>query len=185
MYCKYCGSLLKDNARFCTACGKPAEVAIQSETTPVVNNVPVQPQPTPVQPQPAPVQPQPTPVQPQPVPISPVQPAQYQQPVSTPAPAVSNEISDKQSSILTFGILALAFAISFFVSFMGIVFGIITMNKVKEYVQLMGETTGRASVGKGLGKAGLIVGIVLTSIFVLYIALIVILALAASGAYYY
>ena len=53
------------------------------------------------------------------------------------------------------------------------------------HVQLMGETTGRASVGKGLGKAGLIVGIVLTSIFVLYIALIVILALAASGAYYY
>lgn len=80
MYCKECGSNLKDDALFCTECG----ANIQQEGQPVTTPVQVPEQPTPVQPQyQQPVQPQyQQPVQPQYQ--QPVQP-QYQQPAGKPA----------------------------------------------------------------------------------------------------
>ena len=79
------------------------------------------------------------------------------------------EKSSLAGKILTFGILGLAFAVSFWLSFMGIIFSAIAKAKVGEYVAKFGETEGRASVGKGLATGGLIAGIILTVLFFLYI----------------
>lgn len=91
-----------------------------------------------------------------------------------PAPTVDG------GSILTFGILALAFACTFFASFLGIVFGAVCKGKVNAYCAAGAPLEGKAKVGSILGKVGLILGIVMTAIFVVYIFVIVIAALSFS-----
>ena len=154
MFCKYCGSQLNDDARFCSSCGNQVEtVSTVITEAPVVEAPPVA--------APAPV---PAPIQAQPA-------------------ANDEELASKQNSVLTYGILALSFALTGIISFLGIIFGAIAMNKANEYIRLMGSSTARVSVGKGLGKGGLIAGIALTAFFTLYILLIILLV--ASEIYYY
>lgn len=87
-------------------------------------------------------------------------------------------------SILVFGILAIAFASSFYLSFLGIIFGAIAAGKVKAYTAQGGVIAGKAKVGRILGKVGLILGIVLSVILVIYI-IIVAVAAASYSAFYY
>ena len=94
-----------------------------------------------------------------------------------------NKAPYSTTPILVFGILALAFADSFFLSFLGIVFGAIAKSKVNAYLAQGYPLAGKPKVGSILGKIGLILGIVLTAIFVIW--LIVVVIAATSYSYYY
>lgn len=80
----------------------------------------------------------------------------YEGPMGNPTP------------VLVWGIISLAFACSFFLSFLGIVFGIVGLNKYNTYVDFCGTGSKQAHIGRKLSKAGLIVGIILTVLFILY-----------------
>ena len=98
-----------------------------------------------------------------------------------PVPAtVSDGTADKQdledqNSVLINGILALALAASTPVSFIGIIFGIIARRKAGEYISRKGHSPARISVGKGLGKAGIIAGIAMSVFWFLYFILFVVI----------
>ena len=81
----------------------------------------------------------------------------------TEAKQIKNELS---ASILTFGILSLAFAIE--LTFLGIVFGHKTKKKAKEFVRQFGELDTRARTGLTLGKIGFFVGLISTIVLVAY-----------------
>ena len=87
-------------------------------------------------------------------------------------------------SVLVFGILGIAFACTFYLSFLGIIFGAIALSKAKQYVNSGYVLTGRAKVGKILGMVGLILGIVLTVILLIVIVVAIIAAASYSGSYY-
>ena len=88
-------------------------------------------------------------------------------------PAISEEkAEDPQrdsiaSKILTFAIMGIAFGASFYLSALGLIFSIVSRVKLKKYLKLYDKTEGRATVGKHLGLAGLIVSIVFTA-WILY-----------------
>ena len=90
---------------------------------------------------------------------------------STPIYMAEQDTTEKKDSlagsILTWGILSLAFSVSGCLAILGFIFSFIAKGKVKQYVELYGETEGRASVGKGLSKAGFIVGIIMTIYMIL------------------
>lgn len=108
-----------------------------------------------------------------------------QQGVSNAAAVASEEMSKAASSVLTWGILGLAFACSFFASFLGIIFSVIGKNKANDFMAVYGTMTGKTNTGRNLAKAGLIVGIILTAIFVIYIIAIVFLLDQGASYYYY
>lgn len=169
VYCSACGFKLKDNSKFCSSCGNPitaeqtpaAAVAAQ-EYVPGQETVQIQ-------------------TQPAIRPSNETAKAQMQNAVATPQhqyqdqyqPEVAPETSEKQNPILIFGIIALAAAVSSMLSFLGIIFGAVAMNKAKKYIELTGHSPARVSVGKALGKAGLIAGIVMTVFWTLYIVFFV------------
>ena len=80
----------------------------------------------------------------------------------TPFNEQDKEKESKGADILKFAILSLAFASSFYLSVLGLVFSIIARVKLKKYVAQYGETEGKATVGKHLSLVGLIVSIVLS-----------------------
>ncbi len=86
-----------------------------------------------------------------------------------------NQNNLPQPNTLTFGILSLVFSVV-----LGIIFGAIGRKKGKEFVAQGGELTGASKVGFILSKVGLILSILSTIFFVIY--MIVIIAAAASGA---
>lgn len=209
MFCKQCGNEIIPGARFCAACGTPVEVAPQPvqavaeqpvETAQEVVAQPVETvqavaeQPVdnsyaqyqqPVQPQyEQPVQPryaQPQYVQPQygqPQYAQPMQPQYNAVPIEDP---VERELS---KSILVFGILGIAFACTFYLSFLGIIFGAIAMGKASKYVASGYILNSHAKVGKILGIAGLIIGIILTVILV-FVIVAAIVAIITYGSYFY
>ena len=99
---------------------------------------------------------------------------QQQDIVSAPDPdALEKKNNSLSGEILKWGIMSLAFAQSFWLAFLGIVFYTKMKKKAAEYVKLFGELRGRASVGHGLGLAGLIVGIALTVLLALYLMFII------------
>ena len=61
--------------------------------------------------------------------------------------------------ILTFAIIALAFSFTLYLSWIGLAFAIVALVKVKKYSSRYGFVDGRASVGKGLGIAALVLNI--------------------------
>ncbi len=87
-------------------------------------------------------------------------------------PAMEKERDGLGGKILTFAILGLAFGISC-LSFLGIIFAAMSKKYLKEYVERFGSTEGRASVGKGLGTAGLAVSISFTALWATYVLVIV------------
>ena len=89
-----------------------------------------------------------------------------------PAPSVSESAvvpAESPTPVLVWGILGLAFAVSGPLSFLGIIFSCIGRGKAREYIDKYGTVSRQAVVGKNLSKAGLIVGIVMTVLVVLYI----------------
>lgn len=123
----------------------------------------------------------------QPAPEAPVYQAPVQQPTYQAAPVYNaapvSTIPYNTTPILVFGIIALSFACTFYFSFVGIIFGIITKSKVNAYLAQGGVLSGKAKVGSILGKVGLILGIVLTAIAI--VVLIITIIAASSYSYYY
>lgn len=71
---------------------------------------------------------------------------------------------------LTFGILGLAFSLSFWLSVLGIVFSSVARVKKNKYLKLAGRyKDARAGVGNGLSIGGLVAGIVFTAILAIII----------------
>jgi hypothetical protein len=85
--------------------------------------------------------------------------------------------NNQQPNLLVLGILAVALAE---LGIPGIILGAIGRSKGKKFVQAGGTLTGAAKVGYILSLVGLILGIVMTVFWVIY--LIVIIAAGASGA---
>lgn len=85
--------------------------------------------------------------------------------------------TDTSAKVLVFGILGLAFACSFFLSFLGIIFSAICLSQTGNFARENGAVFGKAKVGRILSKVGLPVGIVFTVLFIVYIVAIAILAL--------
>ena len=172
MFCHNCGTALDDGVKFCPNCG--ALIAAPEAEEPIAPTVE------------EPVASVVEPAYEQPVyeqPAAPVyqQPA-YEQPVYR-EPAVNEEAASLSTPILVFGIMGLAFACSFYLSFLGIIFSAIGKGKVKQFLAAGGQLSGKAKVGSILAKVGLIVGIILTVFFVIW--LIVMIAIAANGGYRY
>ena len=163
MFCSNCGNQISEGSRFCGVCGAPVEVAPQQQ--------PVQPQ-QPAQPE-QPVYQQPVyqqPVYQQPVYQQPV----YQQPVyqqENVVDPIAKEMADKAaSSALTFGILSLVFACTFYLSFLGIIFACIAFSKAnKNKMFNNGVLQAKAKVGRGLAIGGLIAGIVFTFFLTIFV----------------
>ena len=167
MICKQCGNEIAPEAKFCGICGAPNDAAATQPAEPQYA-------------QPAdPYAQQPQQYQPQQ--YNQYQPQQYNQPQYGAAVEDPAERS-LSKSILIFGILALAFCCTFYLAFLGIVFGAIAMSKAKKYAAAY-PLTGRAKTGKILGTVGLILGIVLTVILLLIIIVAIVAAASYSSSY--
>lgn len=172
MYCKKCGADIPDKSVVCPYCRFDLMApAPQTLRTPAyregysggteANEQPVYEQPVYEQP-----------VYEQPVCEQPVYeqpPHQYIQPVpEIPGVPTPQQQSDS-NSLLVFGILGLAFACTFYLSFLGIIFSAIAKGKSRDYLFRYGAHYGKAKVGRILANIGLPVGIVLTCLFVTYL----------------
>ena len=104
----------------------------------------------------------------------PQQPQNYQQPYTPATQQVSPQQSAHANSVLRFGILGLAFACSFFLSFLGIIFSAIGLSKAGSYVRLYSVHSGKTKTGKILSIIGLIGGICATIGFVIWLIAVVI-----------
>lgn len=134
----------------------------------------------PVEPAPAPA-PAPAP-QPQAVPVQPVQPVTpvYAQPtpvapMGMPMGANNPELA---KSVLVMGIVAVATACTVWFGFLGIIFGILGLNKAKKFTEECGQLFGKAKVGKYLSLGGLIGGSVVTAYVAIYVFIAIIAAIA-------
>lgn len=72
--------------------------------------------------------------------------------------AKRNALSTK---VLLCGILSLAFSCSFYLSLLGVVFGLFEKRKEREYKNAFGSVESCSQVGRDLGAAGLVVGSIL------------------------
>lgn len=121
---------------------------------------------------------------------APTQPQQFEQPVYEATPVnntyAASAGADESKSVLTWGILGLVFADTCILSFLGIIFSAIALNKAKAFQAANGALYGKAKVGKILATVGLILGIVMTVFAVIYLLLIIVGVIgAASSSYYY
>lgn len=207
MFCTNCGTQFEDGNAFCPNCGTKVEsVAQPVETAPVaaapveaapVAAAPVEAAPVvaapvvaapveaaPVQAAPVEAAPAPAPApQPQAIPVQPVQPVQplYAQPTPVaPMGGMPMGPSDPglAKSILVMGIVAVATACTVWFGFLGIIFGIIGLNKAKKFTEECGQLFGKAKVGKYLSLGGLIGGSCVTAYVAFYIFIAIITAIA-------
>jgi len=201
MICNNCGAQVADNSVFCPDCGAAFNVNMMQPAK-MEQPMPMQQPAQPVRQQPA--QPdfqqgpgfqqgpnfqqapnfqqgpafQQAPYQ-QPVYQNYQQPAFQEQQPRIPSP----EAQGIASSALTFGILSLVFTCTFYLAFLGIVFGAIALAKAKAFTVSEGLLYGKAKVGKGLGLGGLIAGIVFTVI--LCVAVMACTAAIGTARYWY
>ncbi|MBQ7599726.1 MAG: hypothetical protein IJU57_03525 [Clostridia bacterium] len=89
-----------------------------------------------------------------------------------------NQQNNQQPNLLVFGILALVLAE---LGIPGIIIGAIGRSKGKKFIQAGGTLTGASKVGYILSLIGLILGIVMTVFWIIYI--IVIAVAGANGAF--
>ena len=213
MYCTNCRINLPDNVKFCPNCGMatvpvlevpadPVEAApaadIQQPFETLQNAQPAyepaaQPSYDPLLQVPQPLdpimdEPQPTAPMYTPVPtVAPDPPAVYSDPsydqgAYASSPVIPNEII---SSIFTNGLLGTIFASTMFLSFLGIIFGVIARKKSNEMLRLYGYQTGKARAGRILGTVGLGLGIAMTVVFIFYVIYFVFMfaVIAGSGSW--
>ena len=90
------------------------------------------------------------------------------QPVYGGAAPAAGDPEAAKSCMIT-GILAAAFSCTFFLSFLGIVFGPMGLNKAKAYLNTYGSYPVKVRIGKYLSIGGLAMGIFMTVYFGIYI----------------
>ena len=184
MFCPKCGSQVPDGIKFCPTCGNPMQAAapapqpvyqepapqpVYQDPTPVVNPQPVYQDPTPVYQDPTPVYQDP----------APVYNNIYQEPAPQPVKATVDD-GGASTPILILGIVGLATAfLPYMISIVGIIVSAIGKGKAKNYRAQFGDLFGKAKVGNGLAKAGVIVGILMTILW--FIIIIVLIVMAALG----
>ena len=100
--------------------------------------------------------------------------------VTEAAPAATSAPAANPTPVLVMGIIAIATCAY---GILGIIFGAIGKKKAKAYLAETGSLTGAAKVGSILAKVGLIVGIVMTVVWLIYI--IIAVAAGAAGAFSY
>ena len=89
---------------------------------------------------------------------------------------VSEQSSSNSTTCLIMGIVSVACGCSFYLSLIGIVFGIIGLVKAGKFSSENGSIYGKAKVGKYLSLGGLIASIVMGAIFIFYLFAIILLA---------
>lgn len=166
MFCQNCGASLEDGAKFCPNCGTPVAASVRPTVQPTGTEPRFE---KTVYEQPAYEQPQ-APVYEHPMYEQPAAPV-YREPEAT---VVNEETNALGKATLIFGIIGLAFSLSFYMSFLGIIFSAIGRGKLKSYLASGGELAGKAKVGGILSKLGLIFGIILTAFFVIWLFVIII-----------
>ena len=85
-------------------------------------------------------------------------------------------VSDQRElpNVLLWGILGLSFSCTFFLSFLGIIFSAIGMSKANLYTRLTGRPVNKGGkVGRILSVVGLITGIVMTVLFIIWLIVII------------
>lgn len=95
-------------------------------------------------------------------------------------PAKEQRKDNMAGEVLKWGIMSLAFSVSGLLALLGWIFAGTAKRKVEEYEAAFGETTGRAHVGKILGKVGLGVGIGYTIFFTLYFLILIMVAILVA-----
>ncbi len=112
---------------------------------------------------------------------------QNSEPVSVPAvrvqePARPVVVNPLYGDCLKWGIMSLAFAASFYLSFLGIFFGYKAKNTCEDALKINNgqPLTGKAKVGSVLGQVGRILGIVMTVLLVIYLIIVVAYAIFAG-----
>ena len=183
MICKQCGNEIAPDAKFCGVCGAPNEAPQPQQFTPPVEQ-PQYAQPQYDQPQQYadPQYGQPQYGQPQYGQPQYAQP-QYGQPQYGNVGMEDTKERSLSKQILIFGILGISFACTYYLSFLGIIFGAIALSKAKAYGNAGYALTGRAKTGRILGMVGLILGIVLVAILVIVIIIAIIAAESYSNYY--
>lgn len=169
MYCKACGATLPEGAHFCSDCGAP--VTALPELTPD----PEPPKAAPLSDLPEPTAPMYAPAAEEAAEAAPV----YAEPVAV---LPQSEVD----SIFNWGVAGLV--CSFLVSVLGIIFSAIAISKAKRMRQTYGFLPQQANTGRGMGIAGLIVGIVLTALgllLVLFVIAVAAYAVRTGSVYYY
>lgn len=183
MFCTNCGTQFEDGNAFCPNCGTKVESVAQPVEAAPVAAAPVEAAPVAaaaVEPAPAPA-PAPAP-QPQAVPVQPVQPVTpvYAQPTPVAPLGMTMGANNPElaKSILIMGIVAVATACTVWFGFLGIIFGILGLNKAKKFTEECGQLFGKAKVGKYLSLGGLIGGSVVTAYVAIYVFIAIIAAIA-------
>lgn len=83
------------------------------------------------------------------------------------------ERDSRGGEILKFAILGLAFGVTGTFSILGLILSYIAKRKLKRYLNDYGKTQGRASVGKGLSIAGIIVSWVMLALVLIYLVTLI------------
>ena len=82
----------------------------------------------------------------------------YQGPLGNPVP------------VLVWGIVGLSFALSFYLSLLGIIFSFIGLSKSNKYREFTGDApSNMAKIGRRLSIAGIIVGMILTVLLTVFV----------------
>ena len=189
MFCRYCGKEVQDTDRFCASCGAPLQ-----EAPAAVTQAPKKEEPTevlkeqppvtvytsaesngaesfyvpPTQSAPSYYVPTEKKAESEPVILTP----NYRAPEGSAFAPSEEEKDNLAGEILKFGVMSLAFSCTLILALFGIIFGIVTKNKVNTYTELFGPVAWRAKVGRSIGKAGLIAGIVGTAYMALYCSIL-------------
>ncbi len=86
----------------------------------------------------------------------------YEGPLGNPTP------------VLVWGIIGLGFSVSFYLSFLGIIFSLIGLHKANQYNLFTGYApSNMARIGRKLSIAGVIVGIILTIALIIFFVYVV------------
>ncbi len=94
----------------------------------------------------------------------------YEGPLGNPTP------------VLVWGIVGLGFSVTFYLSFLGIIFSLIGLHKARQYNEFTGYApSNMARIGRRLSIAGVIVGIILTIALIAFI----IFAAGSYNRYYF
>lgn len=82
----------------------------------------------------------------------------YQGPLGNPVP------------VLVWGIIGLSFALTFYLSFLGVIFSFVGLSKSNKYRAFTGDApSNMAKIGRRLSIAGIIVGIILTILCAVFV----------------